>query len=272
MLLGAMLVGFVACEKDQEPIVNNNDGDKTEEEEKPFVDKSTVVNGHEAVDLGLSVLWATCNIGATSPEKAGEYYSWGAIKSKSDYNWATYEHGDSCKLTKYGFDISSINEKGNPVVISYWDRSAGEKCDSISTLEQGDDAAYEKWRGAWRMPTADELHELHSKCTCTWTTQNGVKGMVFTSTINNKSIFLPAAGYKDWILQIKIDEEKKDTTTWWETKLLNEGECGGYWSSSLYLENPNKAQRMHITSGNVAVEDICFRYMGQTIRAVCPYQ
>ncbi len=251
MLLGAMLVGFVACEKEQEPIVNNNDGDKTEEEEKPFVDKSTVVNGHEAVDLGLSVLWATCNIGATSPERAGDYYAWGAVKTQTVYNWAEYAHGDTCKLTKYCFDVTEYSEKGKPVIISYF---SGEKSDSISTLEQGDDVAYEKWRGSWRMPTAQEQQELRANCNWEWTTQGGVSGMKVTSRKNGNSIFLPAAGY------------------FYKDELINNDVCGGYWSSSLADINPHYAERLHIGAGYPnGAGDYCLRSYGQTVRAVCPY-
>ena len=119
------------------------------------------INGHEYVDLGLSVKWATCNVGASSPEDYGNYYAWGETNVKSSYetsNCSTYE--------KRMNDI-----KGNSQY----------------------DVARKNWGGAWRMPTCDELNELRNNCTWTWTTQNGVNGYKVTGT-NGNSIFLPAAG------------------------------------------------------------------------------
>ena len=120
--------------------------------------------GHEYVDLGLSVKWATCNVGASSPEDYGNYYAWGETNVKSSYetsNCSTYE--------KRMNDI-----KGNSQY----------------------DVARKNWGGAWRMPTCDELNELRNNCTWTWTTQNGVNGYKVTGT-NGNSIFLPAAGFRD---------------------------------------------------------------------------
>ncbi|MBO5810291.1 MAG: hypothetical protein J6R32_05630 [Bacteroidales bacterium] len=119
-------------------------------------------NGHEYVDLGLSVKWATCNVGASSPEDYGNYYAWGETTTKS-----TYIESNS---KTYGKSISDI--KGNSQY----------------------DAARANWGGDWRMPTEKEMQELIDKCTWIWTTQNGVKGYKVTSKTNGNSIFLPAAG------------------------------------------------------------------------------
>ena len=116
---------------------------------------------HEYVDLGLSVKWATCNVGASKPEDYGNYYAWGETSTKSSYT-------ESNSKT-YGTSMGNIS--GNS---SY-------------------DAATANWGGSWRMPTYDELHELINNCTWTWTTQNGVKGYKVTGP-NGNSIFLPAAG------------------------------------------------------------------------------
>ena len=117
--------------------------------------------GHEYVDLGLSVKWATCNVGASKPEDYGNYYAWGETSTKSLYT------RDNIKT--YGKSMGDIN--GNS---SY-------------------DAARANWGGKWRMPTKAEMQELIDKCTWTWTTQNGVKGYKVTGP-NGNSIFLPAAG------------------------------------------------------------------------------
>lgn len=116
------------------------------------------INGHQWVDLGLSVKWATCNVGASQPRGYGNYYAWGETTTKSSY---TLTH------LKIRDDIS-----GNA---SY-------------------DAARANWGGTWRMPTKKEMEELKNKCTWQWTTQSGVNGHKVTGP-NGNSIFLPAAGY-----------------------------------------------------------------------------
>lgn len=121
-------------------------------------------NGYEYVDLGLSVKWATCNVGANKPEDYGNYYAWGEVNTKDTYTEAN-------SLT-YGMQMNDIT--GNAQY----------------------DAATANWGGSWRMPTYDELNELRNNCTWTWTTQNGVKGYNVEGP-NGNSIFLPAAGYRD---------------------------------------------------------------------------
>lgn len=99
---------------------------------------------HEYVDLGLSVKWATCNIGADKPEEYGDYYAWGELESKEVYDWFSYKwcNGSSDTLTKYN------PFKGEGIV------------DSITTLDPEDDVAHVLWGGSWRMPTASEYREL----------------------------------------------------------------------------------------------------------------
>ena len=121
------------------------------------------LSGHEYVDLGLSVKWATCNVGASKPEDYGNYYAWGETTTKSSYT-------ESNSKT-YGKKMSDI--AGNAQY----------------------DAARANWGGNWRMPTKAEMQELIDKCNWTWTTQNGVKGYKVTGP-NGNSIFLPAAGYR----------------------------------------------------------------------------
>ena len=121
-------------------------------------------NGHEWVDLGLpsGLKWATCNVGAKTPEQCGNYYAWGETKPKD-----TYYQSNSLTYDKQMDDIS-----GNAQY----------------------DAATANWGGDWRMPTKTEMTELINNCTWEWTKQNGVKGYKVTGP-NDNSIFLPAAGY-----------------------------------------------------------------------------
>ncbi len=121
------------------------------------------VNGHEYVDLGLSVKWATCNVGATNPEDYGNYFAWGETTTKSDY-----DYDNSTTYCKNMSDISGNAEY---------------------------DAARANWGGPWRMPTYTEIGELINNCTWEWTSQNGVNGYKVTGP-NGNSIFLPAAGYR----------------------------------------------------------------------------
>ena len=137
-------------------------------------------NGYEYVDLGLSVMWATCNVGANSPEEGGDSFAWGEVTPKEEYTIENYifenaEYG----YTKYVYDSIS----------TYFD-------DKI-TLDKCDDAARYNMGGSWRMPTIDEIKELIQNTTFTNTTYKGVNGVRFFSKINGNSIFLPSYVNKD---------------------------------------------------------------------------
>ena len=124
-----------------------------------------IINGYEYVDLGLpsGLKWATCNVGASSAEEYGDYYAWGEIETKSEY--------DESNSKTYGKSMSDI--------------SGNSTCD----------VARAKWGGSWRMPTKEECSELILECKWQWTTQNGKNGYKVTGP-NGNSIFLPAAGYR----------------------------------------------------------------------------
>lgn len=164
-------------------------------------------NGHEYVDLGLSVKWATCNVGAKAPSGWGDYYAWGETQTKSDYSWATY------------FD--SKDSSGKDFYTYFWGAN-GTGLKSISPTS-GHDVAREKWGGLWRMPTKDELNELLSKCKWVFTKLNKVDGYKITGP-SGKSIFLPCSG------------------SYYGTKLDQQGSFGTYWSSSMdyFMNNGSK--------------------------------
>ena len=184
-------------------------------------------------DLGLSVVWAACNIGANMPEDYGDYYAWGEIDTKSNYNWPKYQwcKGSSDRLTKY-------NNSG----------SYGTVVDNKTVLDPEDDVAHVKLGGSWRMPTIEEWTELRAKCTWTWTTENGVNGYRVTGT-NGNSIFLPAAGYRH------------------ETYLEYPGSRGYYWSSSLNTDDPSYAWRVDFYSDGIYKRGD-YRLLGQSVRPV----
>jgi len=120
------------------------------------------------VDLGLSVLWAAYNVGATSPEEYGGYYAWGETETKSNYTFETYKYGyGDYEFTHIGDDISGTQY----------------------------DVATVKWGADARMPRKDEIIDLVEKCTWASATYNGVRGVRVTGP-NGNSIFLPFAGYR----------------------------------------------------------------------------
>ena len=135
---------------------------------------SSVHNGHEFVDLGLpsGTKWATCNVGATTPEGFGDYFAWGETEPKDFYNWNTYKH-----CVENG-DYYSVN--------SYCPNSDIGVEDNRTILDAEDDAASANWGGSWRMPTKKEQDELINNCIWVWTGQNGKSGYKIISKINKQ--------------------------------------------------------------------------------------
>ena len=186
--------------------------------EAPVVPTDT----HEYVDLGLSVKWATCNVGATSPEDYGDYFAWGETTAKEIYLWDTYT------MT----------------------------ADGKTVLDAEDDAAAVNWGGAWRMPTLDEMKELLNpdNCSWEWTTVNEVNGYKVTSKkegYTDKSLFLPAAGYR------------------YGSSLYYAGSRGNYWSATRDEDYPLGAYDLGFSSGR-QFWYYDSRYLGFTVRPVCP--
>jgi TonB family protein len=139
------------------------------------------INGHEFVDLGLSVKWATCNVGANAPHETGGSYAWGETEEKSSYSWNTYKWQQYKR--NYTFCLSK-----------YCTSASFGAVDNKKVLEAADDVASVKWGGKWRMPTFEEQQELWERCKWTRMAQNGVDGYQITGP-NGKSIFLPNGYY-----------------------------------------------------------------------------
>ncbi len=187
-----------------------------------------------AVDMGLSVKWASCNVGATKAEDIGHYYAWGELETKEQYDLYTYKWYDieSSMMTKYNF----------------YD------CEYI--LRSIDDVATVKWGADWRMPTVEEWEELRRHCTFQRTTKNGVEGCKITST-NGNHIFLPNTGY--------IDEKGNTLGTNYYG-----GEEGIYWSSSTYIDpsvaiDIDRAYSINLPTGYISPHD---RENGLAVRPV----
>ena len=190
--------------------------------------------GHEYVDLGLSVKWATCNVGAQSPEDYGEYYAWGETTAKTIYTLKGYRFrasGDApynAKFSKYDTDdkLGPVNKK---------------------VLEPADDVANVKWGGNWRMPTKEEIEELNWNCDWVWTTQNGVNGVKITSKVEgytDRSIFIPAAGYRT------------------DSRQLFAGESGEYWSSTNSITKAS-ANHLYFDSDGSALDNTIVDYISE---------
>lgn len=140
---------------------------------------SGTIGNHDYVDLGLSVKWATCNIGANDLEAYGNYYAWGETNCKESYTWDTY------MVT--GYKCGTVSDPLYNYVVS----SSKPICSTKY------DAAYAIWGKNWRMPTKDEVEELLDKCTFYWSTDNMINGCIVVGPNGNK-LFLPAAGWIDW--------------------------------------------------------------------------
>lgn len=193
---------------------------------------------HEYVDLGLpsGLLWATCNVGADSPEDYGWYFMWGSTTNGGDSicNWANCPgNGGNSSYNETAFNTWKSSNLTNNV------------------LNPEVDAASVNWGGRWRMPTSDEFKELYDNTVCTLITENGVNGRKFASkTDAAKYIFLPAAGFR------------------YGTDVSNAGSFGIYWSSSLNSSYPDDAYNMHFFPTNVVPQNHGFRYHGSTVRPV----
>lgn len=194
-----------------------------------------LISGHQWVDLGLSVKWATCNVGASSESDNGSYFAWGEVTPKSEYTWSNL---------KYCLDNSG--EKFSKYVMG---RDYG-RIDNMTVLGLSDDAARYNWGGSWRMPTVYEMVELLNMCKWRWTTKGGHNGFLVTGP-SGRSIFLPAAG------GIRNGN----------SSAVRVGSCGYYWTSSLYLIHSPDAYGLHFDFGYEAC-GCTDRRIGQTIRPV----
>lgn len=193
--------------------------------------------GHDYINLGLpsGTLWATCNVGADTPEGYGDYFAWGETRPKDYYDWSTYQYcnGNYDQLTKY---CVNANYGYNGFF------------DNLTVLQPSDDAARANWGNGWCIPTKEQFVELLQNTSNIWTTQNGVCGMLFTAS-NGRSLFLPAAG-------VRVGDV-----------LGNDGILGVYHSSLLYTYHSTYSWHLWLTS------DDCFtgnnpRGSGKSVRAV----
>ena len=198
---------------------------------------------HNYVDLGLpsGTLWATCNIGASSPEEYGDYFAWGETKGynsgKNIFTFASYKwcKGYKNALTKYCSNGAYGYKRFT---------------DNKTELELKDDAAYVNWGPDWRMPSIEQIEELIDSAYTNkeWVLLNGVEGYKITSKKNGNSIFLPASGFH------------------YNDALYKEGSGGYIWSRTLFSSCPYLVRNLGFVSGNLRT--YFYRYYGLSVRPV----
>jgi len=247
-------------------------------------DVENLNNGHEYVDLGLSVKWATMNIGATEVAGSklnihtgqldcyGEYYAWGETSPKDSYNWENYNYCPN-------YDINSMVQTLSKYVTS----SDYENIDKKVKLEfypTCDDAARANWGSSWRMPTTKEQDELRNNCYWEWTesyNNSDAKGYIVYKVKNdsdkgvtkdNNSSTNPTASYSltDTHIFLPASGYRKDSSFYYV------GSGGDYWSSSL-MSNSSYSNYAYILYYDYSIGvgwGSRLRYYGMSVRAVCP--
>lgn len=217
-----------------------------------------LTNGHDYVDMGDAGIWATCNVGANSPEEFGLYFQWGEVEGLPNtatttdkrYDWSTY------RFSTNGTGVSSSGENFNKYNNNP-DYGYNGFTDSLTVLELEDDAAHVNMGGDWRMPSPEEFKELYDACDTTWVTNynsSGKNGRLFTlKTDPSKQLFFPAAGYAN------------------SSSMSEVGSYGNYWCSSLYTSYSHYAYNLGFDS-SVVDQDYASRAIGRSIRGFIPKQ
>ena len=200
------------------------------------------LNGQEYVDLGLSVLWATKNIGACTEDESGDYFSWGETEPKSVYSMKNYKFGVWGNLSKY-VNVTELEDR--------YDFEYGPIVDNLTLLEPIDDAATCNWGSPWRMPTNKEYIELVTECEWIWIERyNGkdVNGYIVRGK-NGNHIFLPCVGVKTEDREYGVNQD------------------GRYWTST--LSRNRFAHEMFFVDNMIDTNlNTCHRYEGRPVRPV----
>lgn len=221
----------------------------------------TSCDKHDYVDLDLpsGTLWATCNIGAYSPEDNGFYYSWGETYIKRDFYWDTYKwcNGTKSSITKY---CSNSNYGA---------------VDYVFELDDDDDVAKNEWGGKWEMPTKKQFDELYRECYWVWT--NSYKGSNISGFIAFKAKNINVKGVKVFARDVKSTryDERNDIHIFFpasgarvEDVLDKSGSGGYYWSRSLDVDAPNGAYYLDFESKSYFHIDAIDRFVGLQVRPV----
>ncbi len=197
---------------------------------------------HDYVDLGLpsGTLWATCNVGASTPEDYGDYFAWGETSPKQRYDWDTY---------KWCITNQSVG-LGGVWLTKYCTDSDDGSVDGKTELDFTDDAAFANWGPSWRMSTVEQQQELCEYTTVYWVSRNGVWGVLATGP-NGNTIFLPASGVRiyDTIYFLNIN--------------------GIFWSRTLQSDNNSyDGKLMSFGRSSFSAGGSNDRYYGHSVRPV----
>lgn len=211
------------------------------------------LNGHKFVDLGLSVKWATCNVGAADQGDAGNYYMWAdLVDRKADgYTTVNYPYITKSMVQDTDKDGNPVfdEETGEPVMSEVWNYvNIGDNISGNETY----DVARKEWGATWRIPTQEDVQELIANCTFLWTNYKTASGFEITSKINGAKIFMPAAGF-----------------------YMNNSSCsyygsnGSYWTASAFTgERTGSAYYILMTSGRGFRLDYTSYHSAHPIRPV----
>ena len=216
------------------------------------------LDGYEWVDLGLSVKWATKNVGASSVLDCGNYFAWGELTQKDNYTWDNYKFMDPNASDKYGINAYTYADNKTKGI---WYSNGTFVGDGRIELLADDDVATKQWSSNWRMPTSEECEELVDECTWTWVANvdnSNVSGWIVVSNkegYTDKFIFIPAAGYYS------------------ESVIENSGISFSCWSKSLDTTRSWYAVQMggyYYDANNYSISvGGTNRYEGNNIRPVC---
>ena len=185
-------------------------------------------NGFEYVDLGLpsGTMWATCNVGATKPEDSGLLFQFGQVNG--------YKYGDANH--KFRTNAQNLEDGATSEYIPITSSSKTYKVNDI--LDLADDAAHVNMGGKWKMPTQMQYSEMFNNTTHTvikdLKNKQKVIGMLFTSKINNKRLFVPFAGY------------------WYNGSFAAAGSLAFVWSSQVHPSIVDFAYVLNYNSGGNA--------------------
>ena len=198
-------------------------------------------NGYEYVDLGLpsKTMWATCNVGADKPEDEGLLFQFGRVDG--------YKYGDKNHKfkTKYQNLLDGSSSVYTPVTTS------GKVYKANDILDLADDAAHVNMGGKWMMPTNDQLKELHKNTKHEIERIDGIKGMLFTSNINNNQLFVPFTGF------------------WHNDNFIDAGINTSIWYSQIRASSTVYAYRIYCSSGNgVYTNNFYYRSDAYSVRGV----
>ena len=201
-------------------------------------------NGYYYVDLGLpsKTMWATCNVGADKVTDSGLLFQWGRVNG--------YKYGD----TNHKFRTNAQNLEDGSTSEYIPITSSGKTYKVNDILDLADDAAHVNMGGKWMMPTQTQYSEMFSNTTRTvikdLKNKQKVIGMLFTSKINNKRLFVPFAGY------------------WYNGGFAAAGSFASVWSSQVHPSIVSRAYSLYCHSSGDAYINYYNRSYAFSVRGV----